>query len=130
MLIERDWSKFSILVVDDDLTSVILFEEFLASTHIIFFSAPNSKDALEIIESHPIDVILMDLQLEDISGFLLLSIIRSKYPNIPIIAETALASIDDKRRCIASGFNSYISKPISFDLLIQELDKYLERSET
>ena len=70
----------------------------------------------------------MDLQLEDISGFLLLSIIREINPNIPIIAETAFASSDDKRKCIASGFNGYLPKPISINNLFTEMDKYLENS--
>lgn len=122
---ERDWSRNSILVVDDDFTSIILFEEFLSTTQALIFSATNSKEALEIVRKHPVDVILMDIQLEDISGFILLSIIREINPNIPIVAETAFASADDRRRCIASGFNGYISKPISYAALIEELDKYL-----
>jgi CheY-like chemotaxis protein len=123
--LERDWSRNSILVVDDDFTSIILFEEFLSTTQALIFSATNSKEALEIVRKHPVDVILMDIQLEDISGFILLSIIREINPNIPIVAETAFASADDRRRCIASGFNGYISKPISYAALIEELDKYL-----
>ncbi len=122
---ERDWSKYSLLIVDDDVTSIILFEEFLASTKILIFSASNSKDALEIVKTHPLDLILMDLQLEDISGFILLQVIRELNPNIPIIAETAYASPDDKRKCISSGFNGYISKPIHLEILIKEIDKYL-----
>lgn len=113
------------MIVDDDLTSIILFEEFLSSSQVLIFSASNSTEAFEIIKKHPIDLILMDLQLEDISGFLLLSAIRDIYPNIPIIAETAYATNDDRRRCISSGFNGYISKPISFELLLKELDVYL-----
>ena len=122
---KRDWSKCSILIVDDDLTSIILFEEFLSTTQVMIFSASNSTEALEIVEKHPIDLILMDLQLEDISGFILQSVIREINPNIPIIAETAYASIEDRRKCIASGFNGFISKPISFEILIHEMDKYL-----
>jgi len=123
--LKRDWSKCSILIVDDDLTSIILFEEFLSTTQVMIFSASNSTEALEIVEKHPIDLILMDLQLEDISGFILQSVIREINPNIPIIAETAYASIEDRRKCIASGFNGFISKPISFEILIHEMDKYL-----
>jgi CheY-like chemotaxis protein len=111
--------------VDDDFTSIILFEEFLSVTGVVIFSASNSKDALDIIHKYPVDLILMDLQLEDISGFILTSVIREINPNIPIIAETAFASPDDRRKCIASGFNGYISKPISFEILMKELDKYL-----
>lgn len=123
---KRNWSKYSILIVDDDFTSIFLFEEYLASTKTLIFSATNSKDALDIVNNHPLDLILMDLQLEDISGFILLSIIREINPTIPIIAETAFASSDDKRKCIASGFNGYLSKPISINNLFTEMDKYLE----
>lgn len=123
---KRNWSKYSILIVDDDFTSIFLFEEYLASTKALIFSATNSKDALDIVNNHPLDLILMDLQLEDISGFILLSIIREINPTIPIIAETAFASSDDKRKCIASGFNGYLSKPISINNLFTEMDKYLE----
>lgn len=123
--LERNWSQNSILVVDDDSTSVILFEEFLSSTEVLLFSASNSRDAVEIVKNHPIDLILMDLQLEDISGFILISVIREINPNIPIVAETACASPEDRKKCIASGFNGYISKPISFETMIKELDKYL-----
>lgn len=125
---ERDWSKYSILIVDDDFTSIILFEEFLSPTKALIFTATNSKDALGIVNNHPLDIILMDLQLEDISGFILLSKIREINPNIPVIAETAFATSDDKRKCITAGFNGFLPKPISFNNLFLELDKYLENS--
>lgn len=125
ILLERNWKNKAILIVDDDPISILLFEEFLADTEAIIFSAANSAEALEILKNHPIDVILMDLQLEDISGFILTSRIRNIYPNIPIIAETAFASIEDRRKCIASGFNGYLSKPIFLENLYSELDRYL-----
>jgi len=124
--LNRDWNKFSILVVDDDITSVILFEEFLSSTKALIFTASCSEEALNTLKKSQIDLILMDLQLQGMSGFILLSIIRELYPNIPVIAETAYASADDRRKCIASGFNSFLSKPISFELLVHEMDKYLQ----
>ncbi|NJK94627.1 MAG: response regulator [Bacteroidales bacterium] len=124
---ERNWSKYSIMVVDDDFTSVVLFEEYLALAKAIVFSASNGGEAMDVLKSHPIDIILMDLQLEDISGYLLLSKIRAEYPNVPVIAETAFAAPDDRRKCIASGFNGYLSKPIDYESLIVELDKYLDK---
>lgn len=127
---ERDWNKNSILVVDDDYTSVVLFEEFLSTTQILVFSASNSMEAFDILQNHPIDLILMDIQLEDISGFILLSQIRDLYPNIPIIAETAYASQDYRRKCISSGFNGFLSKPINFELLLNELDRFLDKAHT
>lgn len=128
--LERDWSKNSILVVDDDYTSVVLFEEFLSPTQVLVFSASNSEEAFGILQNHPVDLILMDLQLEDISGFILLSHIRDLYPNIPVIAETAFASQDYCRKCISSGFNAFLTKPINFELLIKELDRYFEKAQT
>jgi two-component system, cell cycle response regulator DivK len=126
--LERDWNKNSILIVDDDYTSVVLFEEFLSTTQILVFSASNGPEAFNILHNHPIDLILMDIQLEDISGFILLSQIRDQYPNIPIVAETAFASLDYKKKCISSGFNGFLTKPINFDLLINEMDKFLGKA--
>jgi CheY-like chemotaxis protein len=123
--LERDWKNKAILIVDDDPTSIILFEEYLETTNALIFSAPNSLEALDILKNSPIDLVLMDLQLEDISGFMLLTKIRNFDPNIPIIAETAFASAEDQRRCISSGFNGFLSKPIFIDNLFGELDRYL-----
>jgi CheY-like chemotaxis protein len=123
--LERDWNKKSILIVDDDPTSIILFEEYLANTSALLFSASNSIEAMEVLKHSPVDLILMDLQLEDISGFMLLTKIRNFDPNIPVIAETAFASAEDRRKCISSGFNGFLSKPIFMEDLFEELDRYL-----
>lgn len=122
---KRTWENKSLLIIDDDSTSIFLFEEYLSETEVIVFSAQNKEEAMTLLEKHPIDVILMDIQLQDISGFILISQIRNLYPNIPIIAETAFASNEDKRKCISSGFNGFLSKPIFLDSLLLELDKYL-----
>jgi CheY-like chemotaxis protein len=123
--LERNWNKKSILIVDDDPTSIILFEEYLANTSALLFSASNSVETMEILKNSPVDLILMDLQLEDISGFMLLTKIRNFDPNIPVIAETAFASAEDRRKCISSGFNGFLSKPIFMEDLFEELDRYL-----
>jgi len=59
------------------------------------------------------------------NGFDALKIIRNQRPDLPVIAQTAYALVDDKDRIIQAGFDDYITKPIQKDLLIDIIGKYM-----
>ena len=75
---------------------------------------------------HNYDLILMDIQMPVMDGFEATKIIRrySEYKNTPIIALTANTSPDEKELCIASGMNSHLTKPIQFEQVIPELERF------
>lgn len=115
----------SILIVDDDFTSVLLFKELIEPTEATIFECYDGCSIFSIIREYSIQLILLDIRLGDCSGFELLPEIRKVDPSIIVIAQTANAMIDDYDRCIAAGFDDYISKPISSRELYQKLKKYL-----
>lgn len=76
-----------------------------------------ARDGLEAVEitkriPHKIDLILMDLNLPILDGYEAMRRIKKNHPGIPIIAQTAYTFDNDERRCLAAGFNGYLSKPI------------------
>ena len=79
--------------------------------------AANGKEAVGAIAAgSEFDLILMDIQMPEVSGYEATQQIREMERgtarHIPIIAMTALAMADDRERCLAAGMDSYISKPI------------------
>ena len=83
----------------------------------------NGKLAVEAFEKHDFDIVLMDIQMPEMDGFEATAAIRQKElsngRHIPIIAMTAHAMKGDREKCLASGMDAYISKPIHIEELLQ-----------
>ncbi|HLK66600.1 MAG TPA: response regulator [Bryobacteraceae bacterium] len=89
--------------------------------------APNGRQAVEAWRREPFDVILMDVQMPEMTGFEATEAIRRAElvtgRHIPIIAMTAHAMKGDRERCLASGMDCYISKPVHSRDLLEALEK-------
>ena len=77
--------------------------------------AKNGKEAVDLIAKHhgEIDLVLMDLNMPVMDGYEAMRIIKSRHPEIPIIAQTAYTLNNDRHKCLQAGFNDYIAKPIN-----------------
>ncbi len=125
---EHNWQGNKLLIVEDDRLSYRYLEEILKRTGAQIIHASNGKEAIEFAESHKdIDLVLMDLQLPEISGYEATAEIRKFEKDLPIIAQTANAMEEDRRRCIEIGFTEYITKPISIDTLYTTIEKHLRK---
>ena len=71
-----------------------------------------------------INIILMDIKMPIMDGFEAMQLIKVKNPDIPIIAVTAFAMMEDKEKALRAGFDNYISKPIKKDILMKILTEY------
>ncbi len=118
----------NILLVEDDRHSVgymrIVLEQFGATiTH-----ARTGYDALHILDQGAnFDLILMDIQLSDMSGLEVTRLIRDNDRDTPIIAQTAYAQQADRQVCLQAGCNDYIAKPIDDEDLIALVAKYIKK---
>lgn len=90
--------------------------------------ASNGKKVVEFYQSITFDLILMDIEMPEISGYEATNIIREaekeSKTHIPIIALTAHALQGDKERCLNSGMDDYLSKPIDPDLLFEKIHAF------
>lgn len=120
-------SKKSILVVEDDEQSQ-KYMRILLSREFEVFIAAGGVQAWEILEHNDIALILMDLSLRDgDDGLKITRNIRENgsKPGIPIIALTAHAFPEDRKRSLEAGCNDYVSKPFQWVHLKSVIEKYL-----
>jgi two-component system sensor histidine kinase/response regulator len=118
-----------LLTEDNDINQQIAIE-LLEGAGATVTVANNGREAVEILshgpQSPPFDVVLMDLQMPEMDGYQATAKLRSdaRFAALPIIAMTAHATIEERQRCLASGMNDHISKPIDPSALFETVARY------
>lgn len=109
-----------ILIVDDNRSVHILLAAIFRKYEAVPISAETAYGAFEIIDNqNNIDIVLLDIQLPDIDGTVAVAKIKDIRPSLPVIAQTANALEDDRRRYLELGFDGYVSKPYNREELIR-----------
>ena len=89
--------------------------------------ARTAKRAIELIrKNQKIDLVLMDIQLLGMNGYEATKKIKEINPLLPVIAQTAGAMEEDRKKCIDSGCDDYISKPIDKIVLLEIINRFLK----
>jgi two-component system, sensor histidine kinase and response regulator len=118
-----------LLTEDNDINQQIAVE-LLECTGAMVKVANNGREAVDILSNGPqpppFDVVLMDLQMPEMDGYQATAKLRSdaRFAALPIIAMTAHATIEERQRCLASGMNDHISKPIDPSALFETVARY------
>ncbi len=110
-----------ILIVEDDVRNIFALSSVLEPLGGSVAIARNGREALQRLASKPRpDIVLMDIMMPEMDGFEAMQEIRRnpELRELPIIALTAKAMPDDQQRCLASGANDYVTKPIDVDKLV------------
>ncbi len=127
--VTRRFDGYSILLVDDEFINITLAEALLDRVGLSVYTAVTGRKAVEKWKKRgDFDCIFMDIQMPEMDGFEAVARIRSLEgagEHVPIIAMTAHALDDDRKRCLAAGMDDFISKPLDPDILIDLLQKYL-----
>jgi CheY-like chemotaxis protein/two-component sensor histidine kinase len=124
--------QHTLLCVEDDPASLLLIEQIVREApHLRLLSAGAGNAGIALARTHLPDVILMDVNLPDISGIEALQTLRkdAATAHIPVIALTASATCDDVARGLDAEFFEYLTKPIKIDELMSTLDDALLFSE-
>ena len=117
--------KCKILIAEDDDTNYLYMETLLGMEGYTILRAINGKEAIDIVRGdESIQIVLMDIRMPDVNGYVASREIKSFRPNIPIIAQTAYALSDDKDKVFEAGCDDYLSKPIMKDDLLSMVRKY------
>jgi len=116
-----------ILLVEDNPLNQELGQELLRLLGVDVLTADNGRIAVSMVERERVDLVLMDMQMPEMDGLEATRRIRllPGHRDTPILAMTANASVDDRRRCIDAGMNDHLAKPIDLIKLAQVLLRYL-----
>jgi signal transduction histidine kinase/CheY-like chemotaxis protein len=114
-----------ILIAEDDNINFLLFQKIMQHKNFKIIRAINGQEAVDICINNPnIDLVLMDIKMPLMNGFEALEQILPIRPNLPIIAQTAYSSSEDKIKIEDAGFTDYITKPLSRERLFELIEKY------
>ena len=119
----------TILYVEDNPDNRNLIRRVLNAEGYMVVEASNADLAFNKLESEPIDLILMDINMPDMDGYTLTAKIKKmdKYKNIPIVAVTANVMRGDREKSLEAGCDGYIQKPIDIDTLAQQIERFITR---
>ena len=117
----------TVLIVEDNELNMKLFNDLLEASGYRTLQTRNGFEAIDLARKHRPDLILMDIQLPEVSGLDVTRWIKEddELKSIPIIAVTAFAMKGDEERIRAGGCEAYISKPISVTKFLETVRHYL-----
>lgn len=121
--------SFNIIIAEDNAVNMLLAKTIVKriAPNAVIFEATNGVEAVEIYSKENIDIILMDVQMPDMNGYIATKEIRkiSSHRQIPIIAFTAGNVKGEKEKCLSSGMNDFITKPVVASTIEASLKKWL-----
>lgn len=133
---KAETARFSgrrVLVVEDNALNREIAQEILCSAGLTVETASDGSLAVEMLRSAPegyYDLILMDIQMPLMDGYEATRAIRylprQDTALLPIVAMTANAFDEDRERCLKSGMNGHVAKPLNVDVLLSTLDRLLQ----
>ena len=117
----------TILIVEDNELNMKLFRDLLEAHGYDTLEAKNGKDALKLIRDHQPDLIIMDMQLPEVSGLEVTRQIKNddEIKAIPVVAVTAFAMKGDEEKFRAGGCEAYIAKPISVSQFVDTVKRFV-----
>ena len=122
--------KGTVLYVEDNPDNRMLVRRILLSEDYNLLEAVNAAEALEVLKTAKPDLILMDINMPDMDGYTLTAKIKKMpgFEKLPILALTANVMRGDKEKVLEAGCDGYIQKPIDFDDLLKQVERFTARS--
>ena len=116
-----------VMIVEDNELNMKLFRDLIEACGYSTIQTRNGMEALDLARKHRPDLILMDIQLPEVSGEVVIQWIKAdeRLKHIPVVAVTAFAMKGDEERIRQGGCEAYVSKPISVPKFIETIKTYL-----
>jgi DNA-binding response OmpR family regulator len=116
-----------VLVVDDDVDILSLLHEVLETSGYEVYGAANGREGLRALYGFQPDVVLLDVAMPQLDGWLTLDRIRD-LSDVPVLMLTARTAVADKVRGLRGGADDYVTKPFDLDELLARVEALLRRS--
>ncbi|HSD34196.1 MAG TPA: response regulator [Alphaproteobacteria bacterium] len=117
----------TVLIVEDNELNMKLFHDLLEAHGYQILQTRDGMEALQIARDHKPDLILMDIQLPEVSGLQVTKWLKqdSGLKHIPVVAVTAFAMKGDEEKIREGGCEAYLAKPISVVSFLQTVERFL-----
>jgi diguanylate cyclase (GGDEF)-like protein len=118
-----------LLIVDDVADNRVVLARRFQRRNFEITEADCGRSALDLIERHSFDIVLLDIMMPDITGVEVLRKIRQKYSQskLPVIMVTANSRSDDIVEALEVGANDYVTKPVDFAVALARVNTQMER---
>jgi two-component system cell cycle response regulator DivK len=128
---ERPMPK-TVLIVEDNELNMKLFNDLVETRGHRIVQTRSGIEAVELARKHRPDLILMDIQLPEVSGLEVTQWLKDDegLKTIPVVAVTAFAMKGDEEKILQGGCEAYLSKPISVAKFFETLDRFLGSAAT
>jgi DNA-binding NtrC family response regulator len=119
--------KSTILIVDDDQFVLEVLDARLQSAGYHVLKAENGQNALKLLKSHKVDLMVSDMKMPGMSGMEVLAKARTIQSGVPVVFLTAYGTIPDAVKAVKAGAVDYLAKPFDGKDLVKKLEEVLER---
>lgn len=125
---KKDYSKYTVLIVDDLPVNIILLKTMLTRTNVRLLTATNGQEALDIVRSQRPELILLDIQMPVMNGWEVLKAIKEdpELKSTVIIVVSAYTSPEDIEQSMKLGASGFIKKPVIMDILLSSVTSQLD----
>ena len=114
--------SFCILIAEDDPMSTLLLKRNFKDENFCIHCAENGWEAVELVRHHPeINLVLMDIKMPVMNGYEATRLIKHERPDLPVIAQSAFTSKEDRDKAREAGCDDFITKPISKSELLEKM---------
>lgn len=123
--VDETKKTIKVLIADDEEISFMLLKKLMEKGNVEIIRAKNGEEAYEIYKNNPdISLVLMDLRMPQVDGYVAAQLIKNESPDVPIIAQSAYTFKGDKEN-VSQSFDGYLSKPVNKKEFEAVVYKYL-----
>ncbi len=119
-----DWHDRTILIAEDTDINYFLLAEVLKKTKAKLIRVKDGAEAVELVKANEIHLVLMDINMPKMDGYIATRLIKEHNSKIPVIIQTAIYE-DGKAKAIEVGADDFISKPIHLKLFMEKISRFL-----
>jgi two-component system, cell cycle response regulator CtrA len=128
-LVVRKWTDMRVLLIEDDSATAQSIELMLKSDRFNVYTTDLGEEGIDLGKIYDYDIILLDLNLPDMSGFDVLRKLRVSKVQTPILILSGLAGTEDKIKGLGFGADDYMTKPFHRDELVARIHAIVRRSQ-